>query len=214
LTYTRPLSRFNIGDDSCSVGSRIRQSNSFFGFAALLFHFDSWTHLKNLHKWKCQTWSYMMETVRAWGQSPVSLPQDSPSSLYSKRVPPFPYPKQSSVVNTKPTFGNPAKTKTPNIFSSFGCSEFVVSTARDWVISNVILGCHCDDWHNCWRQHATLDADSKSDLWKEKRNLFKRIFFCTLRNTRSKLMRIYNISLEVMTKFKNFIFRYVSQSEN
>ena len=33
-----------------------------------------------------------------------------------------------------------------------------------------------------------------------------------LRNTRSKLMRI--ISLEVMTKFKNFIFRHVSQSAN
>ena len=36
-----------------------------------------------------------------------------------------------------------------------------------------------------------------------------------LRNMRSKLMRInYNISLEVMTKFKIFIFRYVSQSAN
>jgi hypothetical protein len=34
-----------------------------------------------------------------------------------------------------------------------------------------------------------------------------------LRNTRSKLMRI-NILLEVMTKFKIFIFRYVSQSAN
>jgi hypothetical protein len=35
-----------------------------------------------------------------------------------------------------------------------------------------------------------------------------------LRNTRSKLMRIYNISFEVMTKFKMFIFRNVSQSAN
>jgi hypothetical protein len=36
-----------------------------------------------------------------------------------------------------------------------------------------------------------------------------------LRNTRSKLMRtIYHVSREVMTKFKIFIFRYVSQSAN
>ena len=34
-----------------------------------------------------------------------------------------------------------------------------------------------------------------------------------LRNTRSKLMRILNISLEVLT-IKIFIFRYVSQSAN
>ena len=34
-----------------------------------------------------------------------------------------------------------------------------------------------------------------------------------LRNTRSKLMRI-NIPLEVMTKFKIFIFQYVSQATN
>ena len=35
-----------------------------------------------------------------------------------------------------------------------------------------------------------------------------------LRITRSKLMHIANISLKVMTKFKIFIFRYVSQSAN
>jgi hypothetical protein len=38
--------------------------------------------------------------------------------------------------------------------------------------------------------------------------------FCMLRNTRSKLMRIYNTPFEVMTKFKMFIFRHVSQSAN
>jgi hypothetical protein len=41
---------------------------------------------------------------------------------------------------------------------------------------------------------------------------FKRRFFCMLRNTRSKLMRIiYHLRL---TKFKIFIFQYVSQSAN
>jgi hypothetical protein len=35
-----------------------------------------------------------------------------------------------------------------------------------------------------------------------------------LRNSRSKLMRINNIPFEVMTKFKIFIFRYLSQSAN
>ena len=33
-------------------------------------------------------------------------------------------------------------------------------------------------------------------------------------NTRSKLMRIIYRLIEVMTKFKIFIFRYVSQSAN
>jgi hypothetical protein len=35
-----------------------------------------------------------------------------------------------------------------------------------------------------------------------------------LRNTRSELLNAYNIPLEVMTKFKIFIFQYVSQSAN
>ena len=35
-----------------------------------------------------------------------------------------------------------------------------------------------------------------------------------LQNTRSKLMRIIYHLIEVMTKFKIFIFRHVSQSAN
>jgi hypothetical protein len=45
-------------------------------------------------------------------------------------------------------------------------------------------------------------------------SIIKRRFFCMLRNTRSKLILIIIIPLEVTTKFKMFIFRYVSQSVN
>jgi hypothetical protein len=46
-------------------------------------------------------------------------------------------------------------------------------------------------------------------------NSLRGVFLYVIRNTRSKVKtNAYNISLEVMTKFKIFIFRNVSQSEN